>query len=147
MMDGISMSSPSPVGWRYRTALAASVACLVLVIVDFGLAQANHALQDEVNQRQQAINQGLTLSRVNEALIRDLAVASIRDKDTKLGALLAAQGISVNLTPAAAPGTGAGDSGAKGSEAKGSEAKEPGTKDSSARGTAEAASKRTHERP
>ncbi|MGH8801803.1 MAG: hypothetical protein ACREX6_05860, partial [Casimicrobiaceae bacterium] len=61
----------------------------------------------EVNERQQAINQGLTLSRVNEALIRDIAVASIRNKDSKLGALLSAQGISVNLTPAATPDAGA----------------------------------------
>jgi hypothetical protein len=74
---------------------------LVVTVVDFLLAQGNHSLRSEVNQRQHLINQGAQLAHVNQALIRQIAVVAVRDRDSRLRELLSRNGITVNIAPGA----------------------------------------------
>jgi hypothetical protein len=86
-------------GWVHRLLLALSGITLVLVVAYIILAQNNRAMQAEVNQRQQFINQSIQLGRINETLIR--ALAANAEKDEKLRDLLSQSGITIN------PATGA----------------------------------------
>jgi hypothetical protein len=91
----------------YWTLVALSAATLILVVVNIFLARDVRSVQAEVNQRQQFINQSIRLSQVNSVLIRALAQAAINDKDDKLRALLAENGITVaasGSTTTPAPG-------------------------------------------
>lgn len=88
-------------GGRYGILAAAAALALVLVVADFVVAEINRSAQVEINSRQQYINQGIELSRVNQALVRAIAVAAVKDKDSKLGTLLNDQGITVSTAPSA----------------------------------------------
>jgi hypothetical protein len=72
--------------------------------------QENRSVQLQVNQRQQFINQSLELGRVNDALIRALAAAAVKNNDDKLRNLLAQSGITINAAgePEKAPPPAAG---------------------------------------
>ena len=87
-----------PGGWLYWVAVGLSGLTLALVVVYIVLVQDNRTVQTQVNQRQQFINQSAQLSRVNEALIRALATATVNNKDDKLRDLLAQNGITINAT-------------------------------------------------
>jgi hypothetical protein len=84
--------------WGYWVLVVLSGATLILVIVNLVFGQNNRSVQEEVNQRQQFINQTIQLGRVNEALIRAIAQAAIKDKDDRLRDLLAQNGITINPT-------------------------------------------------
>ena len=86
-------------GWLYRLLVALSGITLILVVAYIVLVQDDRTIQAEVNQRQQFINQGIQLGRVNEALIRALAASA--NKDDKLRELLAQNGISINAATGA----------------------------------------------
>jgi hypothetical protein len=88
-------------GWLYRLLAGLAGITLVLVVVYVVLVQKNRSVQAEVNQRQQFINQGIQLGRINDALIRALAAAAVDNNDDKLRELLAQNGITIN------PATGA----------------------------------------
>jgi len=88
-------------GWLYRLLVALSGITLVLVVVYIVLTQDNRSVQTEINQRQQFINQGIRLGRINDALIHILATTAVSNNDDKLRDLLAQNGISIN------PATGA----------------------------------------
>jgi hypothetical protein len=93
-------------GWLYRIVVALSGITLILVVVYLLLVQENRAVQAEVNQRQQFINQSIQLNRINDALIRAIATAAVNDKDDKLRDLLAQNGITINPktgTPVSTP--------------------------------------------
>jgi hypothetical protein len=100
-------------GWLYRLLVALSGITLVLVVVYIVLTQDNRSVQTEINQRQQFINQGIRLGRINDALIHILATTAVSNNDDKLRDLLAQNGITINPTtgapereaapPAAAP--------------------------------------------
>jgi type II secretory pathway component PulM len=83
-------------GWVDRIVLALSGITLVLVIVYLYLVQANRAVQAEVNQRQQFINQSIEFNRINDTLIRTIATTAVNDKDQKLRDLLTQSGITIN---------------------------------------------------
>jgi hypothetical protein len=85
-----------------------AAAPLVLAVVDFVLAQGNHALRTEVARRQHAIDEAGPLARLNPTLIREIAMAAVKSKDDKLRELLAKNGITikVNPTPSAPGGKG-----------------------------------------
>ena len=70
-----------PGGWLYWVAVGLSGLTLALVVAYIVLVQDNRTVQTQVNQRQQFINQSAQLSRVNEALIRALATATVNNKD------------------------------------------------------------------
>ena len=88
-------------GWLYRLLVALSGITLVLVVVYIVLTQDNRSVQTEINQRQQFINQGIRLGRINDALIHTLATTAVSNNDDKLRDLLAQNGITIN------PATGA----------------------------------------
>ena len=88
-------------GWLYRLLVALSGITLVLVVVYIVLTQDNRSVQTEINQRQQFINQGIRLGRINDALIHILATTAVSNNDDKLRDLLAQNGITIN------PATGA----------------------------------------
>ena len=88
-------------GWLYRLLVALSGITLVLVVVYVVLTQDNRSVQTEINQRQQFINQGIRLGRINDALIHILATTAVSNNDDKLRDLLAQNGITIN------PATGA----------------------------------------
>jgi hypothetical protein len=88
-------------GWLYRVLAGLAAVTLVVVVVYIVLVQENRSVQAEVNQRQQFINQGIQLGRINDALIRALAAAAVDNNDDKLRELLAQNGITIN------PATGA----------------------------------------
>ena len=83
-------------GWGYRIVLALSGITLILVIVYLVLIEQNRAVQAEVNQRQQFINQSIQFGRINETLVHALATVSVNQKDDKLRDLLAQNGITIN---------------------------------------------------
>jgi hypothetical protein len=88
-------------GWLYRLLAGLAGITLVLVVVYVVLVQENRSVQAEVNQRQQFINQGIQLGRINDALIRALAAAAVDNNDDKLRELLAQNGITINPTTGA----------------------------------------------
>ena len=94
--------------WEWTSLTLAGLA-LVLVIANSVLFVRNQAIQFEVNQRQQVINQGLQLARIRQVLAQLLAQAQIAHNDRELSDLLVRHGITVsaapaNPPPAAAPG-------------------------------------------
>jgi hypothetical protein len=72
---------------------------LVFTVVDFVLAQGNHSLRAEVDQRQHLIEQGAQLARINQVLIRQIAVTAVKGRDGKLRELLSQNGITINVNP------------------------------------------------
>jgi hypothetical protein len=82
--------------WLYRVTVALSVLAIGLVASYIVLVQDNRSVQDEVNRRQQFINQAVQLGRINEALVRELAAAAVSANDDKLRDLLAQNGFTVN---------------------------------------------------
>ena len=88
-------------GWLYRLLVALSGITLVLVVVYIVLTQDNRAVQTEINQRQQFINQGIRLGRINDALIHILATTAVSNNDDKLRDLLVQSGITINPTTGA----------------------------------------------
>ena len=72
---------------------------LVFTIVDFVLAQGNQAMRAEVARRQHLIAEGAELARVNRVVIRQIAVAAIRNKDAKLRDLLTRNGVTIRINP------------------------------------------------
>jgi hypothetical protein len=92
--------------WLYWATVVLSAVTLVLVAVYIFLVQDNRAVQTEVNQRQQFINQSIQFGRVNEALVRAIAAAAVSNKDDKLRGLLADNGIAVNASGEPVPMTG-----------------------------------------
>ena len=81
---------------------------LVAVVGDFVVARGNHSLRTEVDRRQHLINQGAQLAHVNQALIRQIAVVAVKDRNAKLRELLSQNGITINVTPAPSPDGGKG---------------------------------------
>ena len=70
-----------------------SVVFLLLVCVTTALMFRDRELQSEVNGRQQYINQSVQLTSINEALVRALAAASV--KDTAIRQILTDTGLNV----------------------------------------------------
>ena len=97
-------------GWRYWTLVVGGALAIALVVADFVFSQMNITAQAEINQRQQLINQGIELNRVEQTLIRTIAVAATRNKDTQLIQVLAEQGITISVTPPATASNGSGNS-------------------------------------
>ena len=76
---------------------------LVLVLLNTYLSMSNRAMQIEVNNRQQFINQSIQLSRFNNQLIRTLASLSAQTDDKEIEQLLAAHGITFSVNSPGSP--------------------------------------------
>ena len=80
-------------GWVIR-ALAALI--LMLAVGDVALVLANRIARREFAQVRQFIEQTTELNRVNQALVKEIAVAAVDDNDAQLRALLTQRGIRVD---------------------------------------------------
>ncbi len=74
---------------------------LVLVVVNGALFLTNRTIQNEINTRQQLINQAMQIERLGQELVNALAGLAVRNNDEQLRQLLADQGIT--LTPGSGP--------------------------------------------
>ena len=91
--------------WPYWLAVLPSVLAgigLLLVFANAVLALANRAIQTDVNVRAQYVNQTVQLERISQAIVQAAATAAINNKDTRLGDLLAANGITIQAPSAGA---------------------------------------------
>ena len=91
------------IGFWAATALA-SLAVL-LVIIDGWLVTSNAGIRNDVNNRQQYINQSVQLSRINQELVNDLGSFALKN-NAAIRQLLADSGITV-VGQAPAPGQAA----------------------------------------
>lgn len=97
----------------FYISVVASGLCLLLSIIIFAVGNSNQSLQLEVQKQQQElqkqqeqINTGSQISQqVGPNLLRDMAVASLKNEQMK--ALLSKHGYNVQPPATPAPGTGA----------------------------------------
>ncbi|HRX72205.1 MAG: hypothetical protein H6973_12975 [Gammaproteobacteria bacterium] len=90
--------------FRYWMLTALAGVSLVLVLVNILLYDRNRNLQADIANRNLYIQQSLQFENIYQPLLRTLADLSVRHNDVQLRALLAAQGITVNVaSPAPAP--------------------------------------------
>ena len=106
-------------GWQFWSLNLLALVVLVLVVVNIFLTLDNQNIRAEVNQRQRFINESMQFSRLNNQLIRTLAKTSAQKGDVALRDLLAAQGISFTVNPAASDGSAAGSAKTPSVKAKG----------------------------
>ncbi len=88
-----------------KSGLLWSIAVVALIALGFVAAnivlhRTNLALQEELAQRQQFINESIRLSRLNTQLVQALATLAAQSDDQAIGDLLANHGITftVNLS-------------------------------------------------
>jgi hypothetical protein len=85
-------------GKMVLTALA--VLMLLLVLVNILLGLGNQSLRAEVSERQQFITQSIQLEGLHREIVTVVATVALKTKDEQLKSLLAAQGITLDQTPA-----------------------------------------------
>ena len=98
-----------------RSGLLWSIAVIAVIALGFVAAniflhRTNLALQEELAQRQQFINESIRLSRLNTQLVQALATLAAQSDDQAIRDLLAIHGITftVNLSDTAALTDGEG---------------------------------------
>ncbi len=79
---------------KYWTLTILAGLVLLLSVGTITLSAGNRTTMNEVNKRQQYINQSIQLSRLNSQLIQSLAAASAQTGDQELRNLLSAHGIT-----------------------------------------------------
>ena len=84
-------------GAQFWALSVAALLVLALVLANVFLSRSNAQLQREVNERQLYIQQTLQLEGLYREMVRALAELAVQNKDERLRALLASQGITVNL--------------------------------------------------
>ena len=72
---------------------------VVLVLVNIVLVLGNRTIQNEVNARQQFINQTMVLERLNREIITTLADLAVRNNNDELRNPLAEHGIIFTVNP------------------------------------------------
>lgn len=102
--------------WQSAALSSAATLALVLIVADFIVAGFNRSAQVQVNQRQQFINRGIEVGRINQTLVHALAVAAVRHDDPQLRALLAKQGIRIDAASPATPSSTAASTHASGTQ-------------------------------
>jgi len=85
-----------------------AAAPLALAVANFLQSQGNHALRTEVGRRQHQINEAARLVRPNQALVRAIAMAAIKNRDGRLRELLSRNGIMIRDAPASPGANGRG---------------------------------------
>ena len=89
---------------QYWLSTALAVILLVLVIINIGFYQGNVSRRQEVNSRQNEIQQALQLEGLYREILQALANTTIgkgdNPGDKQIEQMLASQGIKVNAAPA-----------------------------------------------
>lgn len=79
--------------WEFQTTLGLSLLALALTITVIIAGQGNRDLQEELTKQQLEISQAVRLQQTGQAIVRDLASASLNND--KIKDLLSKHGISV----------------------------------------------------
>jgi hypothetical protein len=80
----------------YGASVAFSCLALVLFVVNFSLLNSNRHMQEEIGQNQALISRAVNLSQTNQALVQSLAEIAVKENNSAVKDLLAAQGITIN---------------------------------------------------
>lgn len=81
---------------------ATGAACVLLALANIVLSTGNQRLQGQASQRGQYIQQGAQIQGLYRQIVQAVADLSVRDKDAKLQAILARQGLHVTAHPQSA---------------------------------------------
>lgn len=76
---------------------AAGAACVLLALLNMALFAGNQGLQGRLSARGQYIEQSAQLQGLYQQIVRAVASLSVRNKDPKLQAILAKQGLHVTV--------------------------------------------------
>jgi hypothetical protein len=83
-------------------AACAAVLSLLMIAANTGILLIDRVVQQQVNERQQGINEGAQINRVDQVLVRALAMQAASAHDDALRDLLNRNGVTFQLTPTAA---------------------------------------------
>jgi type VI protein secretion system component VasK len=88
--------------WHGAVTVLAAIA-IILVLTNIVLFERNRSLQAEVGARAQYLQQTTQLEVLNREIVNAIANLAVRNKDDALRALLAQQGITINMGAGQAP--------------------------------------------
>ncbi len=86
-------------GGMQKLLIGGSVIFLVLVLANITLYTSNRTLQEQVNTRNEYIQQSLQLEKIYQPLVRTLAALAATRNDTQIKTLLNEQGINFSAAP------------------------------------------------
>lgn len=84
--------------WQYWLLNTLGGLALLLVLINMTLYKQNRNLHNEINNRQEFINQSIQLSHLNNEIIKSLAQLAAKNKDELISNLLTSHGITVTVT-------------------------------------------------
>jgi hypothetical protein len=89
--------------WQFILLTTLGALSVLLAVTNAVYFTRNRAAQAEVNSRQQFVQQSVALESLYRDIAKALAELAVKNNDTQLLQMLAAQGVnvSVNTTPAA----------------------------------------------
>ena len=87
---------------KTKVLLVGSVLFLLLIVLNIGLFLSNRALQEQVGERAQYVQQSLQLEKIYQPLVRALANLAANRNDAQIRNLLSSQGISFTTAPSPA---------------------------------------------
>ena len=94
--------------WQYHLLTFIGALALLLVFLNGTLFIVNRDAQTEIGARQQFIQQTVPLDSLYREILKALAELALKNNDTQIIQMLAAQGINVSVNaPAAGPPSGA----------------------------------------
>lgn len=79
----------------YGATVFLSLVALLLLVINITIITGNRAKQAQIEERQNMIAKGLSMSKINEALVQALADATTKNNDAMLRELLTSQGITI----------------------------------------------------
>jgi len=89
--------------WQYTVLNAIGALALLLVLLNAVLFTKNRDLQQQVNARQQYLQQTTALEGLYRDIVKALAELAVSNNDTQLLQMLASQGLNVSVNNAPAP--------------------------------------------
>jgi len=89
--------------WQYTVLNAIGALALLLVLFNAVLFTKNRDLQQQVNARQQYLQQTTALEGLYRDIVKALAELAVSNNDTQLLQMLASQGLNVSVNNAPAP--------------------------------------------
>jgi hypothetical protein len=98
--------------WQFRLLIALGVLTIALALTNAVLFTQNRTVQQEVNARQQYVQQSASLEGLYRDIVKALAELAVKSNDAPLLQMLASQGISLTMNaPPAAPAQAAAPTG------------------------------------
>jgi len=89
--------------WQYTFLNAIGALALLLVLFNAVLFTKNRDLQQQVNARQQYLQQTTALEGLYRDIVKALAELAVSNNDTQLLEMLASQGLNVSVNAPASP--------------------------------------------